>query len=165
MQEDQFHRTAIEIRILAAIATKKSMRALEQRLESSLVGVSGLQYGIMHALSDQEQTISELSDTFMLNPSTLVPAVDALERKGLAKRGRDPEDRRRIPISLTERGAEIIACIPTVDENDPLVRSLQQMEAAQCQHLLELLRELVRHMPEGVDILQRVSARVRSLTL
>ncbi|NIO39903.1 MAG: MarR family transcriptional regulator, partial [Burkholderiales bacterium] len=145
MQKDQFHGTAIEIRILAAIATKKSLHAFEQRLESAHVGVSGLQYGILHALSDQEQTISELSDTFMLDPSTLVPAVDALERKGLAKRGKDPNDRRRIPISLTEHGAEIIACVPTVDETDPLVRSLQQMEEEQCMQLLDLLRELVRH--------------------
>jgi DNA-binding MarR family transcriptional regulator len=34
----------------------------------------------------------------MLDPSTLVPAVDALERKGLAMRGQDPNDRRRNPL-------------------------------------------------------------------
>lgn len=165
MRTDDFYTTAMEVRILTAIVTKKALRALERRLDLASIGVSGLQYGIMHALSAHEQTISELSHKFMLDPSTLVPAVDALERKGFAKRGTDPNDRRRAPISLTERGAELATCVPMVDEDDPLVHSLHRMGDVQCEQLLALLRELVRNMPEGEDILQRVSTRIRSQTL
>jgi ATP-binding cassette subfamily B multidrug efflux pump len=39
--------------------------------------------------------------------------------KGFAKRGRDPNDRRRVPLSLTKRGAELVADTPSVNDNDP----------------------------------------------
>ena len=146
--------------MLTTIVAKKARRALEQRLSLAHAGVGGLQYKIMRALWRQEQTISELSHRFMLNPSTLVPAVDALERNGLAKRGQDPNDRRRIPLSLTERGAEFVTCVPLVNADAPLVKSLNAMGDEQSRQLLMLLRELVRHMPEGEDILRKVSSGV-----
>ena len=103
------------------------MHALEQRLAAADASLSGLQFAIMRALSVQEHTISELSQHFMLDPSTLVPAVDALERKGLARRGRDPSDRRRVPLSLTGRGAEFLSSVPIVDEEDLLATSLKRL--------------------------------------
>jgi DNA-binding MarR family transcriptional regulator len=161
MTTDELHSAALEIHMLAAITSKKVKHALEQRLGLTKTGISGLQYGIMRALSCHELTISELSHRFMLDPSTLVPAVDALERKGFATRGSDPNDRRRVPLSLTERGAALVADTPVVDDSDPLVQSLDALEDEQRHQLLTLLRELVRHMPEGEEILRRVSARVR----
>jgi len=148
--------------MLMAIAAKTAMRALEQRLNLAGDGLSHLQFGILRALSCQEQTISELSDRFILDPSTLVPAVDALERKGFLRRGRDPNDRRRVPLSLTQLGAEFIASVPSVDRDDPVVQSLHRMGDESSQQLLKLLRELVKHLPEGDDILRHVSARVQS---
>jgi DNA-binding MarR family transcriptional regulator len=162
MTTNDLYATAMEIHMLSAVVKKKTIQALERRLDLADIGVSGLQFGIMHALSRRERTISELSQRFMLDPSTLVPAVDALERKGLARRGRDPNDRRRIPISLTERGAELAACVPMVDEDDPLVYGLDLMGDEQCQQFLALFRELVRHLPEGEDILAKVSSRIPS---
>ena len=154
--------TALEIRMLMAIATKTAMRALEKRLNLAGDGISHLQFGILRALSCQEQTISELSDRFMLDPSTLVPAVDALERKACLQRGRDPNDRRRIPLSLTEHGAALAAQVPFVDKDDPLSKSLHALGDAQSRHFLELLRELVENLPDGKEILQRVSTRVQA---
>ena len=83
-------------------------------------------------------------------------------RKGLAKRGRDPQDRRRVPLSLTQRGAEFVNSIPMADENDLLVQSLSAMGDEKARQLLALLHEMVEHMPEGADILKRVLSRVRS---
>ena len=159
------HKLYLEIRILVTILAKTAMHALEQRLGLASTGLSHLQYGIMRALSIEEQTISELSQGFMLDPSTLVPAVDALERKGFAKRGKDPRDRRRVPLSLTERGAELVACVPIVDDDDPLASSLKSMSDEGCHQLLTLLRELVRQMPEGDEILNKVSSRVHNQTV
>ncbi len=51
-----------------------------------------------------------------------------------------------------------------LDDDDPLVQSLNALGDEQRHRLLMLLRELVRHMPEGDDILQRVSARMQSQT-
>ncbi len=164
MSNDELVSTALEIRILTAIVAKRAMHAVKQRLNAVDASISGLQYGIMHAIHHKEQTISELSHKLMLDPSTLVPAVDALERKGLAKRGRDPQDRRRVPLSLTQRGAEFVNSIPIADENDLLVQSLSAMGDEKARQLLALLHDMVEHMPEGKDILERVLSRVRSHT-
>ncbi len=151
-----------EIRLLVHIVAKTTMHALEQRLSMADASISGLQFAIMRALSVKQHTISELSQRFILDPSTLVPAVDALERKGLAKRGRDPKDRRRVPLSLTERGVELVSCVPIVGEDDPLAKSLEALSEEQRHQLLTLLRELVRHLPDGEEILHHVSSRVHT---
>jgi len=162
MNVDELYAAALEMRMLAAIVAKTGRRALEQRPALAQAGISGRQFWILHALSCEEQTISELSHTFMLDPSTLVPAVDALERKGLVKRGRDLNDRRRVPLSLTEQGNKLVACAAVVDENDPLVEGLGAMGDEQRHQLLTLLRDLLKQMmPEGEECLQRVSSRVR----
>lgn len=161
MKIDEIYAVANEIRILAAIVTKMARRDLQQRLDSWGADVSSLQYGIMRLLRYQEHTISELSCKFMCDPSTLVPAVDALERKGLARRGKDPNDRRRNPLSLTEEGESLIARVPVVNSRDALVKSLDAMGDEQCRQLLTLLRDLVSHMAEGEDVLYYVSSRVR----
>lgn len=164
MKTDELYTMANEIRILAALVTKMARRDLQGRLDSWGTGVSELQYSIMRLLSYQELTISELSCKFMLDPSTLVPAVDALERKKLARRGRDPVDRRRNPLSLTEHGAEFVARVPVVDGQDTLVKSLNVIGEEHCHQLLMLLRELVRRMAGGEDVLHQVSSRVRPQT-
>jgi DNA-binding MarR family transcriptional regulator len=152
----------LEIHILSAILAKTTMQALEQRLAATGQGVSGLQFAIMRALSCQEQTISELSEHFMLDPSTLVPAVDALERKQLAHRGRDPNDRRRLPLSLTERGAHFVADMPFVGPQDPLAQGFNGLTTEEREQLRWLLRKLVRHLPHGEEILNKVQSRVQS---
>jgi DNA-binding MarR family transcriptional regulator len=152
----------LEMRLLAATAAKAARQSFEHRLEASGVPVGVLPYGVMHLLSAQEQTISELSRTMNLRPATLVPVVDALEGRGLVRRGHDPNDRRRVPLSLTERGAAMVASVPLIDEDDALARSLSAMGAERSGQLLLLLRDLVRHMPQGEDLLRQVSARVRA---
>ncbi len=165
MSNDQFFRTtALEIHILSAITTKKTMQALEQHPQLAELGVSMLQFGVLRAIHHQPHIISDLSQHMMVDPSTLVPAVDALERKGLAVRGRDPKDRRRTPISITKKGRQIAACHlhahPFAEENNPLLIGLRVMGEEQTQALLDLLRDLVSHLPEGEKILQHVSSRV-----
>jgi DNA-binding MarR family transcriptional regulator len=101
----------------------------------------------------------------MVDPSTLVPVVDALERKGLAVRGRDPQDRRRVPISLTEQGTKIATWHPSkgpfAEQGNPILQSIESMGVERAQLLLTLLREMVSHLPDGEEMLQQVATRVR----
>jgi DNA-binding MarR family transcriptional regulator len=161
MEREKATATANEIRLLCTLVTKLAGRDLQRRLDLWDTGISPLQHAVMRLLRYEELTISELSRKFNLDPSTLVPAVDALERKRLARRGHDPNDRRCRPLSLTERGAELIAGTPAVDSQDSLVQSLTDMGDASWLQLLILLRELVRRMSGEEDILQQISARVQ----
>ena len=70
-----------------------------------------------------------------------------------------------MPISLTEDGAAVVACPPFkdpfADEDNPLLKSIDAMGPERARLLLTLLREMVSHLPDGDEILERVSTRVR----
>jgi DNA-binding MarR family transcriptional regulator len=163
--DDQIRRAIVEIHMLGAVVRKKTIMAIERHDVLAEAGISMPQFGVLRALRRQPYTISELSSIMMLDPSTLVSVVDALERKGLAARGRDPNDRRRTPISLTERGAEIAASHPFKDHlaagDNPLLKAIAAMGAERAQLLLDLLREMVGNLPDGEEILEHVSTWVR----
>lgn len=164
MNDDALYRLTVEIRILTITLARASRESLERRLNALDSGVSALQFTILHTLRFQEQTLSELSRKMMLDPSTLVPVVDALERKGLLLRGRDPQDRRRVPLSLTDAGISFVAQLLPVDENDTLLMALAAVGVEQGQQLTHLLRTLLLHMPEGEALLREVAARFQVFT-
>lgn len=66
-------------------------------------------------------TLREMSELVYLNASTLVGIVDRLERMELVKRERSVKDRRKVRISLTEEGCELLRRAPS-----PLQESLMQ---------------------------------------
>jgi DNA-binding MarR family transcriptional regulator len=137
---------AREIQALVSIAAKLIRNSMDERLSAQNTGISGLQYGILQIIRQEKQTITEISRVQMLDPSTLVPAVDALERSELVRRTKDPKDRRRTPIEITDKGRELLAQIPVLDEDDVLVKGLLQMNDVRRKELLDLLRELVGHL-------------------
>ena len=51
----------------------------------------------------------ELALTADLAPATVTQMLDSLEAAGLVERGRSQSDRRVVLISLTERGAGLVA--------------------------------------------------------
>ena len=50
----------------------------------------------------------ELSRRMEVASTTAVPALDNMEKRGLLKRSRDPKDRRRYCVSLTEAGSRLV---------------------------------------------------------
>ncbi|MBN1178345.1 MAG: MarR family transcriptional regulator [Anaerolineae bacterium] len=165
MENDQNKLIAMEIHMLGTVVAKKTIQAMQNHRVLAEAGISMLQFGVLRAICRQPCTISELSPIMMVDPSTLVAAVDALERKGLAVRGRDPNDRRRVPISATEEGARIAACPPLkgpfAAKDNPLLNSIEAMGVERARLLLDLLREMVGHMPDGPDLLDQVTTWVR----
>lgn len=165
MDDDKQHffMMSVEIRILASIMARISSRSIEERFSAHKADISGLQYGILRSLEHESSTLSELSRKFVLDPSTLVPVIDTLERKGFVLRGKDPADRRRVPISLTQGGVELIHHVPVVHEEDLLFQCLSHLGEAKTLQLQHLLRDVIAQMPEGVEMLKSVSSRLYSL--
>ena len=87
-----------------------------------------------------------------------MPVVNTLERKGFVLRGRDPRDRRRIPLSLTDSGRHILARVPVIAQEDALVSSLSQMGLEKQAQLTELLRELLGLMTQDQGLVERALA-------
>ena len=162
-QRKDFFMMTVEIRILTSVMTRIASRSIEERFNAHKADISGMQYGILRTLAHQSYTLSELSRRFLVDPSTMVPVIDALERKGLITRGRDPNDRRRIPLSLTDQGTALIQNMPFIHEDDVLFKTLDNLGEEKSRQLLSLLREVVKGMPEGEEMLQSIGSRLYSL--
>ncbi len=160
MQEDRLYPVAIEIQLYAALLLKFFNQALEERLRERGERISGLQHGILRMLRFDTLTVSEISQRMGLTPSTLVRAVDALERRDLARRGSDPHDRRRNPITITEKGVELVTAVSVMSAEDPTFQALKAIGLESTTQLRDLLRALIREFPEGKMIAELMSSQV-----
>ena len=149
MGEENLYPVAVEIQIYAALLLKFFNQSLEKRIRAYGEKISSLQHGILQMLQFESLTISEISQRFGLDPSTLVRSVDSLERKGLVLRGNDPHDRRRNPISITEKGGSLMTAVPMIAIEDNTYKALQTYGTESATQLRNLLRELVKEFPEG----------------
>jgi DNA-binding MarR family transcriptional regulator len=157
MHEGRLYAAAIEIQVYAALLLKFFNRALEERLRESGERISSLQYSILRMLQSDTLTISEISQRMGLDPSTLVRSVDALEREDLARRGSDPRDRRRNPITITEKGVELVTTVPLIAHEDLTSQALQSFGMESTTQLRDLLRRLITEFPEGKMVAELIS--------
>ncbi len=161
--DDQQRRT-IQIRMLIGALHRAIVRNMEEVLAAHNVPISHLQFGLMMSLRHQAQTLSELSRMFGLDPSTLVPTVESLVKKGFVQRGVDPMDRRRSPISVTAEGTRLIEEITaklSAPHDDILATCLQGIGDENASRLADLLSQLLIAMPDGESILHGLSERIQ----
>ncbi len=92
---------------------------VDQRLDASLKEAAGLtleDYEVLVALSESEGRrlrMSELSAWLLHSQSRLSHRIDRLERRGLVRREKCPEDGRGLLAVLTDDGfAELVAAAP-----------------------------------------------------
>lgn len=83
------------------------------RLYKSLLAPLGLTYPqflVMALLWQKDgQTVNGLGGQLGLESSTLTPLLKRMEKAELVRRARDPEDERRVRVSLTESGRDLRA--------------------------------------------------------
>lgn len=81
-------------------------RALQRRIASH--GVSMGQWFFLRVLWERDGlTQRELSQRVGMMEPTTVTAVSSMERRGFVRRVRNPHDRRKVNIFLTDRGREL----------------------------------------------------------
>ncbi len=134
---------AYELWGLSAVVTKTGRRDLEQRLGRQKADIRAIEHGILRHLQTDKHTLAYLSRAMGVAPSSLVPVLDRLENKGLIRRNKDPKDRRRLPVTLTKEGEELLEQVPAVDDSSVLVSALRSLSKEQQQQLLLLLRSFV----------------------
>jgi DNA-binding MarR family transcriptional regulator len=138
---------AEQLRFLCSVITKIARADLQTRLDNQNVGISAVDHGLLRHLSYGVASMAEISRLMGVAPSTLVYVVDGLVKKKLVKRGKDPSDRRREPLSLEKKGAAIFARIPKMDASSILVKSLEGMKETRRFELLALLDEFAEGLP------------------
>ncbi len=89
-------------------------------------GVTALQYTALTVLQrrDGQSSSAELARNSFVTPQAMADLVSGLERRGLIRRDRDPNNRRRLLLSLTDAGRAVLA------DNEPAVRALEEQMVA-----------------------------------
>ena len=128
-------------------------RLLGRRLERALVdaglGITPAQARVILKLHFQGPlTQQALALHTEVDPSTLVPTLDVMEREGMAVRDPNPGDRRAHLVRLTDRGAGYVPRLFELWEGveEELTRD---MTAADRRTLLRLARQRIARLYEG----------------
>jgi DNA-binding MarR family transcriptional regulator len=145
---------ADRIRYFCSIITKIARADLESRLKSHDSGISAIEHGVLRHLSHGITSMAEISRLMGVAPSTLVYVVDGLAKKKLVRRGKDPKDRRREPLLIERRGADMFAKIPKMEASSVLVKSLENIKEGRRRELVLLLQEFAEGLAssEGLHL-------------
>jgi DNA-binding MarR family transcriptional regulator len=101
---------------------RESSREAERRL-----GLSSAQIFVLQHLSAAgELSINDLATRTYTHQSSVSVVVSRLVRKGLVKRGRAADDRRRSALSLSDKGRRLLHSAPDVPQAT-LIRSLRRL--------------------------------------
>ena len=69
------------------------------------------QFQVLRRIRKGSTSVSALAEASQTSRSAVSKAVDALVRRGLVTRSQDPEDRRNIPLALTNEGQRVMDAI------------------------------------------------------
>jgi DNA-binding MarR family transcriptional regulator len=101
-------------------------------------GLKGRHFLVLTMLAaDDTLSQQEMSEAMSLDPNIMVSLVDDLEAWGLAERRRNPKDRRRYVVSLTEEGRSVYK---------EARRAVEEVEASFFSVLSDEERELLGEM-------------------
>lgn len=149
MTDPQLYRIANEIFTYSALLLKFIGQSTEERLQGHGVQMSGLQLNVLRMLLPETLTVSIISQRMGQDPAAIVRTVDTLERKGLVARMVDPNDRRRNPIHITDKGRELVQAVPAISEQDLPFQAIEALGIEQAAQLRDLLRQVIEQFPEG----------------
>ncbi|MGO1949876.1 MAG: MarR family winged helix-turn-helix transcriptional regulator [Mycobacteriaceae bacterium] len=91
---------------------------------------------------------AELGEIIGVDRSDMVRLVDALEKRGLAKREKDAKDRRRQIISATKKGVKSQAALcPIVQDAED--KALDESTSKQLKHLKKLAKSIIAAEEDG----------------
>jgi DNA-binding MarR family transcriptional regulator len=134
-------RPAAPLLRLLSSSFKRSRARLQRELDEQ--GVHAGQDYLIEVLSEEEGlTVGEIAERLGVEVPTVVRTAQRMEASGLVAKERDPRDRRRSRIVLTERGRAVEPAVRAVlrDLERAAVRGLSATERAQLLDLLTRVR-------------------------
>jgi DNA-binding MarR family transcriptional regulator len=132
---------------LGFAAKERTMTAYEQ------IGLHPYHYAILLVLDEgSRETQGAIADALGYDRGQLVGLLDELEERGLIERRRDPNDRRRHLVQLTQDGRRTLTRLRTLMRQieDDFLAPLEPDERAQLHALL--LRLAAKHEPRCAPI-------------
>ena len=126
---------------LLAQAGLKVNEEFHQYIKSQ--GVALLTWRILASIHNEPTSVNELAKRVLVNQSTLSKALDRLEKDDLVSRNRDATQYRRVNVSITPKGTEIVKLIPIANEYEE--RAFEHMPAGERKKLKVVLQQLIDH--------------------
>jgi len=110
---------------------QRGVDAIDEAVADRL-GINRTDLRIIDELSGGPQAAGELATRIGISPAAMTTALDRLERKGHARRIRDPEDRRKVLVELTDQTQAVCeeAMGPIAAEGEKLLAPYSEDELA-----------------------------------
>jgi MarR family transcriptional regulator, lower aerobic nicotinate degradation pathway regulator len=117
---------------------------LRSEIELEPLGINGRDFLVLTML-DADATLSQqqMATYMTLDPTQMVAVIDGLERDGLCKRTRNPEDRRRYAIQITSKGRHLLVRALNVVEriDEEIFAPLSAREREQLMDMMDRVME------------------------
>lgn len=129
---------------------RQAHKALSRPLAEALArrGVAFKHYYYLRALFEEDGiTQMELSLRVGMERATVTRVLDTMEREGLVRRARDPDDRRKINVYLTPRARRLREpLVSTIAQiNEVMLQDISAAEFAQFRRTLDRMVDNVNH--------------------
>jgi len=143
------------------IAAVRASQTATEMLDDAVAHYLGIDRSAYRCLDilDQEgpMTAGRLAERARLSPGAMTALLDRLEERGLARRARDTEDRRRVLVEVTpELSQQAAQLYGTPDEG---VDELAAYTDEQLEFLTAFLRGSVAYQEERMARLEAIKAR------
>ena len=156
MNEQEFRPLAYRLRASYAITLRINRQDLEKRCRKENITISPLAIAVIRLVLHGPKTIGDLSKQMIIAPASLVPVVDMLVNKGLIRKDTDPKDRRRNPLTATQKGMDIISRFKTISSGDVLVKNLEKLGVNKAKKLASMSEELLSLMSGNDEICKSI---------
>jgi DNA-binding MarR family transcriptional regulator len=106
------------------------------------------QYLVMLTLADQEQhSVVEIARTLFLTPATVSPLLTRLEASGYVRRVHDDTDARRLAVTLTATGIDLLPRLAEIGEAVSGQVRIPPHDSETLRRFITVLTEATRDMP------------------
>jgi DNA-binding MarR family transcriptional regulator len=135
------------------IALRRVIRAvdLHSRALAETHGLTGPQALLLKALHKGSISAGELASRLSLSQATVTDILNRLEQRGLIRRTRDTEDRRRVLVAATESGLTLLERSPPLLQERFAQRFNNLQEWEQTQLLASLQHVAAMMDAEDID--------------
>jgi DNA-binding MarR family transcriptional regulator len=126
----------------------KAAQIMFDEFESGLrpFGLSAREFGVLLFIdANGGQSQQQIGASLRIDRTTMVTIIDNLERAGYVVRVRDPQDRRRYAVTLTERGHEQMCSELAAIDREVTDRFLKGVSESDRKYLVGLLATLVNN--------------------
>jgi len=137
--------------LVELIAANRAYQSAVEKMDEAFCRLLGVNRTDGRCLDVIDQrpglTAGELATAVGLSPGAVTTALDRLEQRGFVRRTRDPEDRRRVMVELTEEAnrAAWEAYGPLGQMGAPMIEEMSDRDLA----------TLIRYLRGGIEINER----------